>query len=134
MANARAQNAFHDLRRRVKSDRGEGARGTREVVNDGPVNKHNPKMGTIIQLIPDSLVPQDEWVEQEYRRKVLNRMKRLVPDPVTWRALDLIANEGFTQTEAAGLLGVSTRTLIRKLNVLRKVAQENAVQIGWAGY
>lgn len=134
MANARAQNAFHDLRRRVKSDRGEGARGTREVVNDGPVNKHNPKMGTIIQLIPDSLVPQDEWVEQEYRRKVLNRMKRLVPDPVTWRALDLIANEGLTQTEAAGLLGVSTRTLIRKLNLLRKVAQENAVQIGWAGY
>jgi predicted DNA-binding protein (UPF0251 family) len=61
-------------------------------------------------------------------------MKRLVPDPVTWRALDLIANEGLTQTEAAGLLGVSTRTLIRKLNILRKVAQENAVQIGWAGY
>jgi len=133
VANARAQNAFHDLRRRVKSDRGEGARGTREVVNDGPVNKHNPKLGSIIQLTPDSLVPQDEWVEQEYHRDVLDRIRRLVPDPVTWQALDLIANDGLTQAQAAQLLGVSTRTLIRKMTLLRRVAQEHAIQIGWEG-
>ena len=131
VANARAQNAFRDFRRRVKSDRGEGARGTREVVNDGPVNKHNPKMGSIIQSVSDGLIPQDEWVEQEYHRQVIERMQRLVPDPISWQALDLIANDGLTQAEAARLLGVSTRTLIRKLTLLRRVAQENATQIGW---
>ena len=131
VANARAQNAFRDFRRRVKSDRGEGARGTRKVVNDGPVNKRNPKMGSIIQSVPDALVPQDEWVEQEYHRQVIERMRRLVPDSIVWEALDLITNDGLTQADAARLLGISTRTLIRKLTLLRKVAKENAIQIGW---
>ena len=63
-------------------------------------------------------------------REVLNRVKQLVPDAVTWRVLNLMANDGLTQAQAAGLLGVSTRTLIQKLNVLRRLAQENAIQIG----
>ena len=67
------------------------------------------------------------------RREVLDRVKRLVPDAVTWRALKLMANDGLTQAQAAGLLGVSTRTLIQKLNVLRRVAQKSAIQIGWGG-
>jgi predicted DNA-binding protein (UPF0251 family) len=48
-----------------------------------------------------------------------------------WEALDLITNDGLTQADAARLLGISTRTLIRKLTLLRKVAKENAIQIGW---
>ena len=131
VANARSQNAFHDLRRRVKSDRGEGARGTREVINDGPVNKDKPKMGSVIQLIPDCHVPQDEWIEQEHHRGVLDRVMRLVPDPAAWRAFDLIVNDGLTQAQVARLLGVSTRTLIRKMNVIRRVTQENAIQVDW---
>jgi predicted DNA-binding protein (UPF0251 family) len=58
-------------------------------------------------------------------------MRRLVPDSIVWEALDLITNDGLTQADAARLLGISTRTLIRKLTLLRKVAKENAIQIGW---
>jgi hypothetical protein len=63
--------------------------------------------------------------------RVHDRKKKIVPDPVAWQALDPIANDGLAQEQVVRLLGASTRTLNRELSLHRRVAQENAIQIGW---
>ena len=134
VANARAENAFWDLCRRERVDRGEGARGTREVVGDKPINPDSPQRGSIIEGIPSWETPQEDFIDREYYRGVLLKLKALTDDQVAWVGLWLTSVEGLTHGEAALRLGVARRTLWRRVDAVKKIARENQSSLGWVGF
>jgi RNA polymerase sigma factor (sigma-70 family) len=134
VANARAENAFNDLCRRQRADRGEGARGTRVVDNDYPVNPNDPDSDSFIEQIPDPNDPLDEWMCREYYSQMLEKLRKLIADDVAWRGFLMTEIDGLTQAEAARQLGVSRETLNRLLRKAREIAMKYREELGWEGY
>lgn len=134
VANSRATNAFYDLCRRERVGRGEGARGTREVVGQEPVDKNNPQSGSWIDFIPAAYNPQDQLVDRGYYRSVLLKLRAIVADELAWSGLWLTAVEGRTAEEAAMMLRVSRKTLWRRMDALQRCAQARFTELGWAGF
>lgn len=134
VANSRAANAFYDLCRRERVDRGEGARGTREVLGQEPVNPNDPYSGSWVDFIPAAHNPQDELVNRGYYRSVLLKLRAIVVDDLAWSGLWLTAVEGYTSEEAAMKLGVSRKTLWRRIKALQRSAQDRYEDLDWAGF
>lgn len=134
VANSRAANAFYDLCRRERVSRGEGARGTREVVGQEPVNPNDPHSGSWVDFVPAAHNPQDELVNRDYYRSVLLKLRAIVVDDLAWSGLWLTAVEGYTAEEAAMKLGVSRKTLWRRTKALQRSAQDRHDDLGWAGF
>jgi DNA-directed RNA polymerase specialized sigma24 family protein len=130
VANRMAKSRFMSLRRKEMSQRGQGSRGTREVVGDEPVNAPAPGMGSVIDRVSGSLGDSETWVEQDHYKTVLQKLEPLISN-TAWKALWLTEIEGLTQAEAAHQLGVCTRTVIRAINRARAIAHANRDEIGW---
>lgn len=134
VANARAENAFNDLCRRVRADRGEGARGTRVVDNDYPLNPKDPGSGTLIGSIPEASDPYEELMRRDYYSQMLDKIRRLITDHIAWQGFLMTVIDGLTQAEAAKQLGVSRETLNRALGKAREIAMKYREDLGWDGY
>lgn len=112
-ANAVATNAFIDSIRRELAQRGHGARGTRTVIGDNPLNRDEPGAGSVIDNLSSSIADIDRWVDDEHHQLVIGEVRELIP-ALAFEGFVLTAINGYTQDEAANMLGV-TRTHLNKV-------------------
>lgn len=111
-ANAVATNAFKDLVRRELAQRGHGARGTRTVIGDEPVNREDSGAGSVIDNYGGGLDDPDSWVERDHRQTVIGEVSELISQ-LAFDGFVLTTINGLTQGDAAKQLGVS-RTHLNK--------------------
>lgn len=118
-ANAIATNSFIDSIRRELAQRGHGARGTRAVIGDNPLNRDEPGAGSVIDNVSADIANPDRWVDDEHRDLVIAEVRELIP-ALAFEGFVLTAINGYTQDEAAEILGV-TRCHLNK--VMRKATR-----------
>jgi len=121
-ANAIAKNALQDFWRRQHAQRGQGARNTRKVIGDEPVNPDDAGAGTVLDKIVDPTADQDEWIEREHRQGVIKDVQSLI-SPLAFAGFYLTEIEGLDQGEAAEVLGVSRAHLNRQMRAATKKIQ-----------
>jgi len=121
-ANAIAKNALQDFWRRQHAQRGQGARNTRKVIGDEPVNPDDAGAGTVLDKIVDPTADQDEWIEHEHRQGVIKDVQSLI-SPLAFAGFYLTEIEGLDQGEAAAVLGVSRAHLNRQMRAATKKIQ-----------
>lgn len=134
VANARAENAFFDLCRRERADRGEGSRGTRSVINDRPVNPSDRDSGTLVERVRESEGALEKWIQRDYYNTILENLRTAIADEFAWQGYLLTEIEGLTQADAAKKLGVTREKLNRTLGAARGIAIRHRQALGWEGY
>ena len=129
-ANAIATNAFIDAIRREWAQRGQGARGTRGVLGDIPVNTNQSDGASILDNFEGSIVDIEQWIEDDYHRELLSDIQELI-SPLAWEGLVLTEINGLTQKQAAKLLGVGREHLNREINKAKKIAKNMLNDNDW---
>jgi Predicted DNA-binding proteins len=120
-ANAVASNSFVDYCRRDNAQRGQGARGKRTVMGDEPGRFGDVGMESVISRQPGSIVDPNDWIEDDYRRRVIGEVREHI-STLAWEGLVLSEINGLTQTQAAAILGVSRAHLNREISKAKKIA------------
>ena len=121
-ANAIAKNSLQDFWRRQRAQRGQGARNTREVIGDEPVNPDDAGAGTVLDKVTDTVVDPEEWIEREHQQGVIKDVQSLM-SPLAFDGFYLTQIEGLDQGEAAEVLGVSRAYLNRQMRAATKKIQ-----------
>ena len=121
-ANAIAKNALQDFWRRQRAQRGQGARNTREVIGDEPVNPDDAGAGTVLDKVTDTIVDPEEWIEREHQQGVIRDVQSLM-SPIAFDGFYLTQIEGLDQAEAAEVLGVTREYLNRQMRAATKKIQ-----------
>jgi DNA-directed RNA polymerase specialized sigma24 family protein len=121
-ANAVATNAFNDLVRRELSQRGHGARGTRTVIGDEPINREDSGAGSVIENYGGGLDDPDSWVERNHRETVLGEVSELI-SRLAFDGFVLTTINGLSQGEAAEVLGVSRTHLNKEMKKATRLLQ-----------
>ena len=121
-ANAVAKNAFKDLVRRELAQRGHGARGTRTVIGDVPVNHEDPAAGSVIDNHGGGLDDPDSWVERDHRQTVLGEVSELISQ-LAFDGFVLTTINGLSQGEAAEVLDVSRTHLNKEMKKATRLLQ-----------
>jgi len=118
-ANAIAENAFLDMLRRQRVQRGQGARNTRTVLGDVPISSEEPDLGTILENLPGEVIDPEAWIEEDHRKKVIADVQELMSE-LAFNGFVLTAVHGLTQDAAAAALGVSRCHLNREMRKATK--------------
>lgn len=121
-ANAIAKNSLQDFWRRQRAQRGQGARGTREVIGDEPVNPDDAGAGTVLDKVADTIVDPEGWIEREHQRGVIKDVQSLM-SPIAFDGFYLTQIEGLDQSQAAAVLGVTREYLNRQMRAATKKIQ-----------
>ena len=121
-ANAIAKNALQDFWRRQRAQRGQGARNTREVIGDEPVNPDDAGAGTVLDRVADTIVDPEEWIEREHQHGVIKDVQALM-SPLAFDGFYLTEIVGLDQGQAAEVLGVSRAYLNRQMRAATKKIQ-----------
>jgi len=129
-ANAVATNAFLDSVRRERAQRGHGARGTRTVVGDVPINPSKPDKGSVISNHIGEVVDPEAWIEQEHLCEMLGEVQEVMSH-LAFSGFYLTEIEGLTQAQAAKQLKVSLGHLNREMNSARRQLNEMRTRKNW---
>ena len=121
-ANAIAKNSLQDFWRRQRAQRGQGARNTRVVIGDEPVNTDDADAGTVLDTVADTIVDPEEWIEREHRRGVIDDVQSLM-SALAFDGFYLTEIEGLDQGQAAEVLGVTREYLNRQMRAATKKIQ-----------
>jgi len=121
-ANAIAENALKDFWRRQRAQRGQGARGTREVIGDEPIDADDAGAGTVLDNVTDTIVDPEEWIEREHQHGVIKDVQSLI-SPLAFAGFYLTVIKGLDQGQAAKVLGVSRAHLNRQMRAATKKIQ-----------
>jgi RNA polymerase sigma factor (sigma-70 family) len=122
-ANAIAKNSYRDFWRRERAQRGHGARGTRVVLGDKPVNADEPDQGSVLDNHAGTIVDPESWVDDDHRQNVIEDVQDLM-SALAFDGFYLTEIEGLDQGEAAELLGVSRTYLNKQMRKATKRIQE----------
>ena len=128
-ANAIAKNAFKDLVRRELAQRGHGARGTRAVIGDEPVNREDSAAGSVLDNHSGGIIDPESWVERDHQQSVLGKVSELISQ-LAFDGFVLTTINEFTQEEAAQMLGVSRTHLNKEMKKATRLLQSLGVSYG----
>ena len=121
-ANAIATNAFIDSVRREWAQRGHGARGTRKVVGDQPINRDEPDGASIISEHDGMIVDPEAWIDEDHCEQLIAKIREVV-SPLAFEGFVLTEIHGLTQAQAAERLGCGREHLNREMSKATKHLQ-----------
>lgn len=122
-ANAVAKSAYLDLLRRERAQRGHGARGTRTVLGDNPINPEDPDSGTIIDNHAAGIIDPETWIEADHRGNMISGVRELMSE-LAFHGFVLTSIHDLTQEEAAVALGVTRSHLNKEMRKATKRLKE----------
>lgn len=122
-ANAIAKNAFIDSVRREWAQRGHGARGTRVVVGDKPLDRNDPNGPGLIDAYAGDVVDPESWIEREHQIDLIERLQGLMTT-LAFEGFVLTAIHELSQEQAAVQLGVSREHLNREMGKAQRFIKQ----------
>lgn len=118
-ANAIGSTIGLDAFRRNSAQRGEGARRTRRVLGDKPINSDDPNGDTVLTTMEGSLGDPEGWILRDDFAELLRKVSDLVGEFAV-ECFELVESQGLTQAEAARYLGCSREQVNREINKAKK--------------